>query len=214
MTVTRDGIARAALALLDRTGLDGLTMRLVAAELGVRAPTLYWHVKNKQELLDAMADLLVAEANLDLAPSRPDEDWADWLIALAARMRRTMLGHRDGARVLAGSYTTHPSVVDAVELTLRTLGAAGVPPRVAARSVPAVLHYTVGFTIEEQARAGAAYAGENPYATPGLGARVDPDRHPLTTSVLDVLFDQDSDETFAHGLRLIVVGIRDAAASG
>ena len=77
--MTKDGIARAALGLLDRTGLDGLTMRLVAAELGVRAPTLYWHVKNKQELLDAIANLLVARANLGLEPSAPGQDWADWL---------------------------------------------------------------------------------------------------------------------------------------
>ncbi|WP_280469956.1 TetR family transcriptional regulator [Nocardia brasiliensis] len=48
-------IAQAALDLLDEVGLDGPTMRKVAAALDVQAPALYWHVANKRELLDAMA---------------------------------------------------------------------------------------------------------------------------------------------------------------
>lgn len=55
MKLDANVIGAAALELLDETGLDGLTMRKVASALNVQAPALYWHVKNKQELLDVMA---------------------------------------------------------------------------------------------------------------------------------------------------------------
>ncbi|HEX8806526.1 MAG TPA: TetR family transcriptional regulator, partial [Candidatus Aquilonibacter sp.] len=53
--LSRETIVQAALELLNELGIDGLTVRALASRLGVRAPTLYWHVKNKQELLDEMA---------------------------------------------------------------------------------------------------------------------------------------------------------------
>jgi TetR/AcrR family transcriptional regulator, tetracycline repressor protein len=55
MAVTRDQIVAAALAQLDEAGLDGLTLRRLAERLGIRAPTLYWHVRDKRELMDLVA---------------------------------------------------------------------------------------------------------------------------------------------------------------
>src|ERR1700760_3630975 len=55
MPVTRERIVAVALELLDEGGLDGLTLRRLADRLGIRAPTLYWHVRNKRELLDLLA---------------------------------------------------------------------------------------------------------------------------------------------------------------
>jgi TetR/AcrR family tetracycline transcriptional repressor len=209
--LSRDVIARAALGLLAGAGLDGLTMRLVATELGVRAPTLYWHVKNKQDLLDAMADLMFDESTADLEGPAAGEPWTDWLVGCAQRSRRTMLRYRDGARVFAGSHTGRPTVLRMVELTLRTLCDGGIPVRHAARSFPAVLHYTVGFTIEQQARSGTAYDGDDPYAGAHFATGFDEDRFPLTASVRDLIYDVDSDEAFEHGLRLILTGIQQSA---
>jgi AcrR family transcriptional regulator len=206
VTLSRDGIARAALGLLDGNGLDGLTMRVVATELGVRAPTLYWHVKNKQDLLDAMADVIFDEAATGLEGPSAGETWQDWTVAMAQRLRRALLRHRDGARVYAGSFSRHPAMLRTVELTLRTLRDGGIPVRHAARSFPAVLHYTVGFTIEQQARTGAPYDGADPYADEGIAVGADAARYPLTAGVRDVLHDLD-DEAFEHGLRLIVAGM-------
>jgi TetR/AcrR family tetracycline transcriptional repressor len=205
--LTRDVIARAALGLLAGAGLDGLTMRLVAAELGVRAPTLYWHVENKQDLLDAMADLMIDESTAGLEAPAAGQDWQDWLADCARRSRATMLRYRDGARVFAGSHTARPGVLRMVELTLRTLRDGGIPVRHAARSFPAVLHYTVGFTIEQQARTGAAYDSPNPYTGDDLAGRADPQRFPLLAGLRELLYDVDSDEAFDHGLGLILAGI-------
>jgi len=201
--LTSDAIARAALRALNEVGLDGLTMRVLAKELGVQAPTLYWHVKNKQELLDAMADLLAAEAAEGLEAPRRDESWSDWLVALAVRNRRTLLRYRDGARVAAGAYSSHPAVGRTIELILRTLQDAGFEPATAARVFPVLLHYTIGFTIEEQARSGAAYE-RNPYRD---GLRVDAERFPLTASVAGELYPEDTDANFEYGLRVILSGM-------
>jgi TetR/AcrR family tetracycline transcriptional repressor len=203
--LTSDRIARTALGLLNDVGLDGLTMRVLAKELGVQAPTLYWHVKNKQELLDAMAELMSAETSDGIEAPAAGVTWQEWVTDVARRMRRTMLRYRDGARVSAGANTTGPAVPRTIELTLRTLTDAGFPAAEAAMLFPTVLHYTVGFVIEEQARTGAAYDGDNPYAS---GLPVDPARFPLTASVSTELYAVDSDATFERGLRVILTGMR------
>ena len=211
MSITSDLIARTALRMLNDVGLDGLTMRLLAKELGVQAPTLYWHVKNKQELLDAMADLMSAEVADGLEAPAQGVSWQEWCAELARRMRRTMLRYRDGARVSAGAYSTNPALSRMIELTLRTLQDAGFPVAEAARAFPAVLHYTVGFTIEQQARTGASYDGANPYAA---GPVVDPERHPLAASVADELYAVDSDAGFEYGLKLVLTGMRVEVLGG
>ena len=207
MKLTTDVIARRALEALNQVGLDGLTMRALATDLGVAAPTLYWHVKNKQELLDLMADRLTAETADALEAPRRDESWQDWLVALAGRMRAAMLRYRDGARVVAGAHTANPTAWRTVELTLRTLQDAGFGTLEAARTFPVLLHYTIGFTIEEQARAGAGY-DRNPYEQ---GPRVDAARYPLTAEVVGQLFDPDN---FEYGLRIILAGMAAVSRPG
>src|SRR5215469_4641736 len=101
MPLQRETVARAALDVLDEVGLDGLTMRRLAAYLDIQNQSLYWHFTNKQELLNCMAELMIADAFAELRPLGPEQDWADWLAAFARRFRRMMLTHRDGARILA-----------------------------------------------------------------------------------------------------------------
>jgi AcrR family transcriptional regulator len=207
--LSSDLIARTALRLLDEHGLDGLTMRLVAKELGVQVAALYWHVKNKQELLDAMATIVYVEAVSGLEAPRRGETWQDWVAELTRRMRAVMLRHRDGARMLAGTAISHPMMYRTVELVLRTLQDAGFPLRTAARSFPVLYHYAVGFTIEEQARLGHAYGGENPYESEALTQHALTGQSPLTSQVVADLFDEDTDAGFEHGLRMILIGMAD-----
>ncbi|WP_433236403.1 TetR/AcrR family transcriptional regulator C-terminal domain-containing protein [Streptosporangium sp. CA-135522] len=208
MKINYEVIARTSLRLLNEVGLDGLTMRLVAKELDVQAPALYWHVRNKQELLDAMAGIMLAEVVEGLEPPAPGFSWPDWLGGSVRRLRRVMLGYRDGARVLAGTNVTHPAVFQMMELTLRAMLDAGFPPDETARDFPVLLHYTVGYTIEEQARGGASYDGDNPYRPERLAERLDPRRFPLVAGVLDDLFDPDADAGFERGLHIILSGMR------
>ncbi len=208
MKLGPDVIARTALGLLDEVGLDGLTMRAVAKALGVQAPALYWHVKNKQELLDAMAAIVFVEAAEGLEAPRRGVTWEVWLADMAHRLRRAMLRHRDGARMFAGTNAPPPLAFRITELTLRTLQDAGFTVRDAARGFPTLLHYTIGCTIEEQARTGIDYVGENPYDPARITAGVDPDRYPLTAQAIADLFDPDVDASFAHGLQIVLTGLR------
>jgi TetR/AcrR family tetracycline transcriptional repressor len=201
MKLSVEAIAGTALSQLDDVGLDGLTMRLVAGALDVQPAALYWHVKNKQELLDAMAIRIYADAVDGLEGPRAGVGWEQWLAALARALRRAMLRHRDGARIFAGSNLSEPALFRATELALRTLQDAGFDVHLAARAVAALMHYTIGFTIEEQAHlAGPA---------PGTHALVDAARFPLTAQAYarDDLFDPDTDACFEYGLELILTGM-------
>ncbi|MFI6831291.1 TetR/AcrR family transcriptional regulator C-terminal domain-containing protein [Kribbella sp. NPDC050241] len=211
MKLDAGAIATAALGLLDDTGVDGLTMRKVAAELGVQAPALYWHVKNKQELLDAMARVLFVSAVDGIEAPRRGTQWQDWLIELAGRLRAALLRYRDGARVLAGTNVSDDSMWRVTELTLRTLEDAGFPMRDAVRIFPILLHYTIGFVLEEQAQTGVAYPDGNPYNPEQLAQAVDADRYPLTARMVGDLFTADPDAEFDHGLRIILAGVHATA---
>ncbi|WP_063043097.1 TetR/AcrR family transcriptional regulator C-terminal domain-containing protein [Nocardia pseudovaccinii] len=207
MKIDATAIAEAALGLLDEVGLDGLTMRKVAGALDVQAPALYWHVKNKRELLDAMARRVFVSAVDGIEAPRQGEDWQDWVVAVAGRLRRSMLRYRDGAKVLAGTYVNDEAMWRTTELTLRTLEDAGFSVDHAERVFPILLHYTIGFVIEEQAQSGAEYSDGNPYDPARMTHTVDAERYPRTARMVTGLFDADTDVEFERGLRVILAGI-------
>lgn len=105
MALNRQDIARSGLKLLNDVGLNGLTLRLIAAELGVKAPALYWHMKNKQELLDEMATQMYVDAAADREPPEPLQEW-DLVAHQARALHRMMLAYRDGGKVFAGPTST------------------------------------------------------------------------------------------------------------
>ncbi|MEU6563580.1 TetR/AcrR family transcriptional regulator C-terminal domain-containing protein [Nocardia nova] len=210
MKLDAGAIGAAALELLDEGGLDGLTMRKVATALNVQAPALYWHVKNKRELLDVMARAVFVDAVSGVEAPRRDVSWQDWVAELAGRLRTAMLRHRDGGRLLAGTNVSDDSMWRTMELTLRTLEDAGFTAVDGGRVFPVVLHYTIGFVIEEQARTGVDYA-DNPYEE--LSTVVDAERYPRTAQMVIDQATAEPDAEFAHGLRVILAGIGALADS-
>ncbi|NUR26427.1 MAG: TetR family transcriptional regulator, partial [Catenulispora sp.] len=102
-TLDRKTVISAAMRLLAESGLDGLSLRNVASELGVRPGALYWHFANKQELLDQMAATLMAGPLAELVRPGPGQDWQAWLGARARAFREAVLAVRDGARLVAAS---------------------------------------------------------------------------------------------------------------
>src|SRR5262249_58847140 len=135
MPLERENVARVALALLDELGLDGLTVRRLAERLGVQNPALYRHFKNKQDLLDAMARTMVADAFAQIGPPATAEHWAEWLADMATRFQRTMLSHHDGARVVGLADLSKSDAPTIQEMALRVLTAAGFDLRMALVSV-------------------------------------------------------------------------------
>jgi TetR/AcrR family transcriptional regulator, tetracycline repressor protein len=173
------------LRLLDEVGLDGLTVRRLASELGVQSPALYWHVRTKQELLDGMAGAIIAAA--DLGPPAAGETWQDWLAGRARAYRRAMLAHRDGARLVASARRA-PETVRRFDTELAAMVERGFDPVDASRTIAALNHYVDGSVLEEQAST--------------------PDAADLPT-LLVALRDRPprGDEVFEHGLRLLIRGI-------
>jgi AcrR family transcriptional regulator len=94
--LTRELLVEAGLALIDEDGLDGLSMRSLADRLDVKAASLYWHVRDRQELLD-----LLAEGLLDMVPRpRPGAGWRQSVRSTAAALARTVASRRDAGRLL------------------------------------------------------------------------------------------------------------------
>jgi TetR/AcrR family tetracycline transcriptional repressor len=150
MPVSRGQIVAAALDLLDEAGLDGLTLRQLAGRLGIRAPTLYWHVRDKRELLDLLAAAILDEALAAWREPQPGQPWWEWLAARARAMRAALLTHRDSARIVAGNRPPESSL-PGIERQLRALGGAGFTPRDGLLALLALNAYVIGDVIDQQA---------------------------------------------------------------
>jgi AcrR family transcriptional regulator len=150
--ITRERIITTALELLDDQGMDALTVRALAARLDVRAPALYWHVRNKQELLDEMATEVMRRVSSAFAAVPPGGGWRDDLTAYARVLRSEYLLHRDGARIFSGTRITDPDVVRMKEPLFERWTAAGWKPVDADDAVDVITAFVVGFVIEEQER--------------------------------------------------------------
>src|SRR5271155_819993 len=103
MKVNREILTRGALDLLDEVGLEELTLRRLGAALKVRAGAVYWHFKSKEDLLNEMATLLLADAGPVLLPARKQADWKIWVAAFGEGLRKALLRYRDGARMVTGT---------------------------------------------------------------------------------------------------------------
>ncbi|WP_067492520.1 TetR/AcrR family transcriptional regulator C-terminal domain-containing protein [Nocardia ignorata] len=150
--ITREQIVTAALELLDEQGMDALTVRALAARLDVKAPALYWHVRNKQELLDEMATFVMRRVTDALAAIPRGADWRADVSAYARVLRSEYLRHRDGARIFSGTRFADPDVVKAKESWLERLTAAGFSLPEADDTLDLLTAFVVGFVIEEQER--------------------------------------------------------------
>lgn len=148
--LTRAGIVEAAFALLDDVGVDGLTMRALAARLGVKAPALYWHVPSKQDLLDEMGTEVARRIAAGAGAAR--EDFGTALRGYAVAMRTEYLAHRDGARLFSGTRITDPEVLRANESRFRYWVDRGIPVEAIVDAFDIVTSFVVGFVIEEQER--------------------------------------------------------------
>jgi TetR/AcrR family tetracycline transcriptional repressor len=146
-------IVQTALDILDRDGLEGVTLRRLAGELNVKAASIYWHIANKEALLDEMANAILEQhfAAFDLQSDQ--RDWAEWLDTLAHELRRAMLAHREGARVVAGAHLNIAVVLARLlGLTVRVLHRGGFSYSKAASITVTITTFTFGYVIEEQAR--------------------------------------------------------------
>ncbi|MEU9141112.1 TetR/AcrR family transcriptional regulator C-terminal domain-containing protein [Streptomyces sp. NPDC048404] len=196
-------VVETALRLLNETGLDGLTLRAIAKELDVQAPALYWHFKNKQELLDEMATEMYRRM-VDVPGAAEGDGWRERLLAANRGLRAALLSYRDGAKVFSGSRFTGTLHAVEMERTLRLFTEAGFTLTQAVRATSTTYAYTIGFVTEEQGvqplpgeRREGYDMGERARRMAGF---------PLAAAAGAEIF-EDYERHFEEGLGLIVAGI-------
>jgi TetR/AcrR family tetracycline transcriptional repressor len=203
----RQRIVAEAVALLDAEGLDGVTTRKLAARLGVRSPTLYWHLPNKAALVTAIAEAILGEEFGEMAPPAPDERWQEWLTNLAARLRRALLAHPDGARIISASQLSL-TMAAISELAMSTLVARAVPLRQARVIVLTVERFTVGHALEEQA------PRPDPDSLKDFDMDAFTERHPTVVAGITEYFQHGRtvDDLFRDCLEVVIEGATVKAA--
>jgi TetR/AcrR family transcriptional regulator, tetracycline repressor protein len=159
MALERSTIVQAALQLLDKVGLEGLSTRKLAQDLGVQGPSLYWHFKSKRELLDHMAEAMLIEHLPTPGPMESQQSWDDWLATGAYCIRAAALSRRDGAQVLAAARPTGASPVLSHPAMIARLKEAGFSEAAAFNIILAIGSFTIGWVQIEQAGIGHGKGG-------------------------------------------------------
>ncbi|GAA5059162.1 TetR/AcrR family transcriptional regulator C-terminal domain-containing protein [Nocardia callitridis] len=186
MQLHRTDVIDGAIAILDEYGLADLTMRKLAGSLRVQPGALYWHFPNKQALLGAVADRILAPMEDQVAT----EDWADQLDELAHRLRDSLLAYRDGAELVSATYASRLTTSKGRERMVAAALRAGMPRPEAELAAFTLLHYILGQTVDEQSR----------IQMDSVGALTE-DASPLADTI-------DATARFDFGLRLFIAGIQ------
>jgi TetR/AcrR family transcriptional regulator, tetracycline repressor protein len=204
VALTQEQVVKRAVELMAEAGLEALTLRRLATELGVSAPTLYWHVRNKRQLLDLMAEALVSRAARSPSPA-PEQPWWEWLAERARLQWRTLTSQRDAALVVAGNRPTDAALPE-IEQVVGSLVAAGFPPDEALRTILSIGNYVIGCAVEHQAEAAReldperdARLLEQAEELPNLRAAMAGLERPGPAA---------GEAGFEHGLALLIGGVR------
>lgn len=140
LPLTRDDIVRAALPLLARDGVDGLTVRSVAAELGISAPAVYHYFSSRDDLIDRLCERVAADVDLTIGPATP---WDDAIVGVMLNMDRTFRRYQGvAARVLP--VPPHSPAANELSATVyRLIVEGGFEPE-HAEELLAALHFLFG----------------------------------------------------------------------
>jgi TetR/AcrR family tetracycline transcriptional repressor len=196
-------VLEAARRIADEEGVDRLTMRRLAAELGVTPNTLYTYFPHKEALLDALIDDLLAGVD---AGDPAEGDWRDGLVRVMDSSRRLLLAHPQLASVIIARPGLGPNAARLGELTLELLGRGGLEGERAVEALRVLLVYSLGFAafqaprrqgdaVARSARAEATFAG------------LPEDRFPRMHGLARQLAGPTTDHQFHTGLRWLLEGI-------
>lgn len=195
--LNQDQIVEAALELLDRKGVSGVTTRKVAERLGIKSASLYWHIRDREHLLDLLSDRIVAGARWP----RESTGWRKKIERLMHEYLRCLLDHRDAAKVAAGRPPTGPNRLRGAEMLLSSLVAAGLTERESIGAGLVLTTYVVGFALEQQAASGSSAEEEEEVAGSFAAA------YPTLARLADKLGPGSTSARFGQGLGLILDGI-------
>jgi TetR/AcrR family transcriptional regulator, tetracycline repressor protein len=200
-TLDRDAIAAAALDLMDRDGVRALTIRALAARLGVAPMSLYNHATTKDEILDLARDRgLAALSAADPGPQ--GAAWSARLREINLAFHRALRAHPSLVALVVARPLAGQAPMGAAEAQVRVLVEAGFPPEAAARAHLALLHYAIG------AAAWTAPRGHEVAVSRAALTRLPADRYPTLVDLAEPLATATHDEhQYAFGLDLLLAAL-------
>lgn len=195
--ISRSGAAQAALDVIDEHGLDELSLGLVAKKLGVRPPSLYHHFKDKSELLQEVARIMLVRMPVIAATGQSFEEQ---IIARCVATRQTLLQHPNAAPLILRYFPRH-MLLAAYD---RAASEEPYPTPIQMTVIDAIEKYTYGAALFE---ASARTRGVEPMPA------VDGEKYPsLAQAVADNPFDDE--QLFVESLRLFLAGVRERIRTG
>ena len=197
-TLTCQQIVATAMEIVDRDGLDALSMRSLASALGVGTMSLYYHVRDKAALHDLILDAVMSEVNL--AALDPSGHPRERIACIARAFRAALLKHPNMTPIAAGTPMRTPAQLRPVEAMLSVLLEAGLEPAEAVRAVNVIGQYVIG-----TATILASQMAES--EDPGGQIEIDPAEFPNLLAALSGAGEIDWDADFEAGLVALVDGL-------
>ena len=198
--LTREGIAAAALEIADTAGLDALSMRTLASHLGVGTMTLYGYFRNKDELLDAIVDSAVAEAE----PLPAKGGWRMRLRETVMVARRNLLRHPSLVELRVSRPVLRPEALRFSESVMSILGDAGLDRTESARAFRLIFTYTLGYAVLSPAEV----TDESRREALAALERLPRDAYPALAASLQEASDaMGGEDAFEYGLERILDGL-------
>jgi AcrR family transcriptional regulator len=211
--LTRERVVAEALAVIAQDGVQALTMRRLAARLGVVPGALYRHVRNKQQLHDLVLDNVLAEVDLHLDLSL---GWTEQLKLLAHRLRQVLEDHPGVAGILKTRDPLGPHSLALAQAFLGPLHAAGFHDRDAGLAFFLLVDYTIGFAVGSTPTSVNEQRVRDPATRTQLHQffrSLPPDRFPALVALGEHVWVDNRDERFTAGLQVLVGGLEHIRAS-
>lgn len=208
--LSREAIAGAALAIVDREGLDALTMRTVAHYMGTGAASLYAHVASKEELLEVVIEQVIGEIEL---PGEPDpKRWQEQLKELARTIRTVFSRHRDLARASFARIPLGENGLRGTDWMIAVMRAGGLPDQVIAYACDLFPLYVTAVCYEESLYGAETSTEDMAQFIDGMRhyfAELPPERFPNVVSLAGPLTagDLEGDDRFEFGLDVLLRGL-------
>jgi AcrR family transcriptional regulator len=210
LALSRTRILRSALALADREGLEGLSMRKVAQGLGVQAMSLYNHVANKDDLIDGMVELVVGE----MAVPEVGKEWKGEMRRRAIVAHGVLLRHPWALIPLMSRVNVGPMILRYIDATLGCLHAGGFSLVMADHAWNAIDSHIYGFTMQELKFPfePTDYAEAAKMGLDLIPAALYPNMHYLAIEVMERRYDGLHD--FEFGLEMVLDGLERLLVKG
>jgi AcrR family transcriptional regulator len=212
--LSKAAVVERGLAIGDAEGLDAVTIRRLAADLGVTPMALYWHFRNKDELLAGLADRLWSEIDINVDATA---DWPDQLRGLLDSLVHVLRAHPAATGLLLeGEKRTSDAAQAAIETTLEVLHRGGLNPEYAASIARSALFTGIMLVMSEPGKEPGMSPAEQAEHTRQMRVRLallPPERFPRTIEAAGPLTACDDPEFhYRFGIDMFIAGVRAMAA--